>query len=225
MEGLLDVNGGDVVRQQQELVGVQLLPVLPEQVGVLDQLRGLQQPDKEDTGSRERIEDMDALIRQAPAELLPQDVVGAVQDEVHDLHRRVHDPQPVGLLLQCDGEELLVKLHQHPLPGFAVVQALCPQANAAVEGLEIPSLVLQTELLEVPRQAVERPGHRVAAGEVVVLEQGLEHGPRQQVLGQHPHRVSALDLVVDRYLEFIDEKAEPLPERVVRTRVQRTLDP
>ena len=51
---------------------------------------------------------MDALVAQRPPELFLQNPVGAVQDEIHDLDWRVDNAQPVGVLLQRRGEELLV---------------------------------------------------------------------------------------------------------------------
>ena len=69
MERLLDMDRRDVVGEQHELVGVQLLAVLPPQIGVRDQRR-LQQPDQEDAGAGEGVEDVDALVAQRAAELV-----------------------------------------------------------------------------------------------------------------------------------------------------------
>ena len=68
VERLLDVDGGDVVGQQHQLVGVQLLAVLSFQVCIADQRR-LQQAHQEDAGAGEGVQNMDALVAQAPAEL------------------------------------------------------------------------------------------------------------------------------------------------------------
>ena len=66
--GGLDVDGGDVVGEQQDLVGVQLAGVLAGQVVRLDQA-GLEQPDDEGAGAGEGVEDVDALVGEALAEL------------------------------------------------------------------------------------------------------------------------------------------------------------
>ncbi len=224
VERLLDVDGSDVVRQQQDLVGVQFLAVLPHQVGVPDQPGRLQQPDEEDAGAGERVEHVDAFVGQSPPELLAQCMVRTLENEVHHLARRIDDAEPVGVFPERDGEELLVELHQHALPGRAVVEAAGAQPDAAVEGLEVPGLVLQAELPEVPRQALEGLRDRVAAGEIVVLEQGFEDRLREQMLSQHVHRVAAADLLVDRHLEFLDEQVEPLLQRVVLPRAEKPLD-
>ena len=66
---LFNVDGRDVVGEQDDLVGMKLSVVLPCEIGVQDQ-RGLEQPDEEDAGAGERVEDMNALVAQAAAELL-----------------------------------------------------------------------------------------------------------------------------------------------------------
>ena len=90
VERLLDVDGGDVVGQQHQLVGVQFLAVLPLQVRVAEQRR-LQQAHQKDAGAGEGIQNMDAWIAQAPAELGAQGMVGARQNEIDHLHRRIDD--------------------------------------------------------------------------------------------------------------------------------------
>ena len=163
---------------------MQLLPVLPLEIGIADQRR-LQQPHQEDARPGEGVEDMDALVAQAPPELQAHHVIGAREDEVHDLDRGVDDAEPVRVLLHRGREELLVELHQHALARGRVVEAARPQPHALVEAFEVAGLVLQPELPEVAPQRVERAGHRVAAGEVVALEQRLEHRARQDVLRHH----------------------------------------
>ena len=76
-------------------------------------------------------------------------MIRAVQDEIHDLHRRVHDAEAVGFLLERCGEEFLVQFHQHALARPAVVQAAGAHAHALVEALHVPGLVFQAELPEI----------------------------------------------------------------------------
>ena len=90
--GGLDVDRGDVVGEQQDLVGVQLVGVLAGEVVRLDQA-GLEQPDDEGAGAGEGVEDVDALVGEACAEVLAQHVVGGAEDEVDDLDRRVDDAE------------------------------------------------------------------------------------------------------------------------------------
>ncbi len=114
MVGRLDVHRGDVVRQQHDLVGVQLLRVLSGEVGGRDQV-GLQQPGNEGARPRKTVQNMHALIGQPAPEMLARHEISRPHNEVHDLDRRVHDPQRLGLLLEADPEELLVQLGDHLL--------------------------------------------------------------------------------------------------------------
>ena len=214
VERLLDVDGGDVVGQQHQLVGVQFRAVFPFQVRIADQSR-LQQAHQKDAGAAERVQYMDALVAQALAERLAQRMVGARQNEIHHLHRRIDDAQAVCVLLQRGGEELLIELHQHPLAGGAVVQPLGATADALVEALQIPHLVLQAEFAEVPPQGVQGLRHRVGGGEVVVFEQRLEHRAGEDVLGHHLHGVGAADGLVDGCLQFGMEGVEPFAQGFV----------
>ena len=68
MECFLDMNGRDVIGEQDDLVGVKLSVVFPREIGLPDQ-RGLDQPDEKDAGAGERVEDMNALVAQASPEL------------------------------------------------------------------------------------------------------------------------------------------------------------
>ena len=206
---LFNVDGRDVVGEQDDLVGMKLSVVLPCEIGVQDQ-RGLEQPDEEDAGAGERVEDMNALVAQASAELLAHYVVGAVHDEIHDFHRRVDDAEAVRILLEGRGEELLVELHQHVLARVAVVEAPGTKPHAFVEAFQIPRFVLETELSEIPTQGVQRLRHRVAGSEIVMLEQRLEDRPRQDVLCHHFDGVVPTDRLVDRDLELLVEGVEPL---------------
>jgi hypothetical protein len=58
-----DVDGGNVIGEQHDLVRMQLRGVLPEQVLRLDQA-GLEQPHGEGAGADEGIDDVDALVAQ-----------------------------------------------------------------------------------------------------------------------------------------------------------------
>ena len=91
-------------------------------------------------------------------------MIGAAQDEIHDLNRRVDDAEAIRVLLEGRGEELLVEFHQHVLPRFAVVEATGAHTHAFVEALQIPRFVLQPELPEILPQGVQRLRHLVSGG-------------------------------------------------------------
>ena len=62
VERLFDMNGGDVIGEQNDLVGVKLCVVFPREIGLPDK-RGLDQPDQKDAGAGERVEDMNGPRR------------------------------------------------------------------------------------------------------------------------------------------------------------------
>ncbi len=64
--GGLNVHSSDVVRQQQDLVGVQLLTELAIEVVGPDEA-GLQQASQEGAGAGEGVEDVDARVGEACA--------------------------------------------------------------------------------------------------------------------------------------------------------------
>ena len=88
-------------------------------------------------------------------------------------------------------------------------------ADALVEALQIPHLVLQAEFAEVPPQGVQGLRHRIGGGEVVVFEQRLEHRAGEDVLGHHLHGVGAADGLVDGRLQFGMEGVEPFAQGFV----------
>ena len=60
----------------------------------LDQA-GLQQPRDEGAGAGEGVHDVDALAAERLAELASEQLVHRAENEVHDLHGRVNDAEPV----------------------------------------------------------------------------------------------------------------------------------
>ena len=77
------MNGRNVVGQQHDLVGVQLMVVLPYEIGIPDE-SGLEQLHQKHASAGERIQHVNMFIAQAPAKFMLQHMVGAGQDIVHD---------------------------------------------------------------------------------------------------------------------------------------------
>ena len=223
VERLLDMDGGDVVGEQYDFVGVELARVFPRQVGSGDQAR-LQEPRGEDAGAGERVEDMHVFIGEAAAEFIAQGAVGAVQDEVHDLDGGIDDAEAVGVLFHRAGEKALVELHQDALARGAVAEAAGAEPHAFVEAPEVAGFVLEAELAEIAAQFVEGLRHGVAAREVVSLEQRLEYGPRDDVLRHHVDGGGAGYRIVDGGSQFLVEGAEPLAEGFVSGAGEQALD-
>ena len=210
--GLLDVDGGDVVGEEHDLVGVQLRLEFSNQVLVADQLRVLQQTHDKGAGAGERVENMHVLAGQPPPEMLLQGVVGRVQDEVHHLDRRVDDAETFGLLFEGYLEETLVELEQHLLPGLWVVQGLGAFAHCLVKRFQLARFVPQPLGFQQLYQPVQGARDGVAAHKVVIGEQRLEDRPRDQVLGHHRHQVLFLQRWIQRLSQVGQEVVEVLPQ-------------
>jgi hypothetical protein len=68
---------------------------------------------------------VNTLVAEAGSKLLPQRIVYAVNNKVHDLHRRIDDSQPFDHALEGDAEKLIVKFDDDLLFAFGVVDAAC----------------------------------------------------------------------------------------------------
>jgi hypothetical protein len=89
-----DVDGGDVVGEQDDLVGVDLMPVFVRQFLRLDEV-ALEQAGDEGAGTGEGVDDVDTFAAERLAELALEQVVDAVDDEVHELDGGIDDAEPL----------------------------------------------------------------------------------------------------------------------------------
>ena len=108
MVGGFDVDRGDVVGQQRDLVGVQLFRILAHEI------TGVISPD-----CRSRVikvpvpvnpSRMCTFVGECFAEVGAAGVIGGFEDEVDHFDRGVDDPEGIGLLLERGLEELLVQI-------------------------------------------------------------------------------------------------------------------
>ena len=194
--GHLDVRRGDVVGEQEDLIGVQFGRVLAHQVLGPDQPR-LEQPHDEGARPREGVEHVHALVAHRAPEVLAGQPVHAAQDEVDDLHRRVHDAQGLSRLPERQGEEPLVQLGDDPLLALGVVDARAALAHRGVEALQLLGLRLQVGAVEQGEHPPHHLGHRVGGREVVAVEHGVEDRLGHQVLREHVDRRVRGDRIVE----------------------------
>ena len=86
VEDVLDVDGGDVVGEEDDLVGVELLGVFAVEVVVADEAEVLlEEACDEGAGAGEGVEDVDAFVGKTFAEVFAEGAVGGAEDEVDDL--------------------------------------------------------------------------------------------------------------------------------------------
>ena len=100
LECRLDVDRRDVVREEHDLVRVQLRRPSVAAVLTDDLVPGeyarLHEPRDERAGARERVENVDAVLGEAGVELFAQHVLDRPEYEIHDFYRGVDDPEALG---------------------------------------------------------------------------------------------------------------------------------
>jgi hypothetical protein len=105
--GRLDIQIGDVIRQDRDLVGVQFLAVFVFELGRLA-AEMLDQLGDKGAGAGGGVEYFNIPIDQLLAEMVLAQPVGAFDHETHNLARRIDDAEPVSGLSVVDFVEILV---------------------------------------------------------------------------------------------------------------------
>lgn len=122
---------------------------------------------------------------QGAAELFPEHGLDGVENEVHDLDRRVDGTEPLRDAREGLVEELVVELDQDRLAGFRGGSALHTPADRFVEGVE----ALRFRVDACWPQHLDDGFHTLAHGVAVrgrrLTEQRVEYGLRDHVLGKH----------------------------------------
>ena len=221
MVRLLDVDRGDVVGEQVDLVRVQLLAELAWEIRIGDQIRVDELRD-ERARPDERIEHVHARSSQRTVELLAQDVVHATQDEFHDLGGRIHDAEPFARLLHGHREEALVQELQEVLLARGILEARNLEPHARIEGIEAGELGVEVRAV----QRIEHPLHglrdRVVLREAETVEEGIEHRLGDEVLREHLERVVFGDTVVEVVPQPLHEPVELAAH--LGARIEQALD-
>ena len=96
-----------------------------------------------------------------------QKMVDAVQDEVHDLHRRVDDPQPISHLGEGLAEELLIQLDHNLLFTGGIINAFGAQLHTVVELLQRTGFLVQVLLFQDIQYLLHGQRHWVLAGKAM----------------------------------------------------------
>ncbi len=95
---ILDVDSCNIVSEQSDFVGKELVPVLPFQILFVNDAC-LHQPGNKGPSSGERVEDIDILVVYINVELCLQSISSGMDDKINNLHRCV-DHTVDGLVLR-----------------------------------------------------------------------------------------------------------------------------
>ena len=147
MVGRFDVDGGDVVGEQDDFVGVDFAFVFFRKSVARDDA-ALQQASDEGACAGEGVEDVHAFVLQAAFEFVLQDVFHAFDDEIDDFDGRVNDAEPFGHTLESFAEEFVVEFHDDFLFAFGGFDAAGTQVDGVVEGLQGIALFVEVFLLQ-----------------------------------------------------------------------------
>jgi hypothetical protein len=183
--GRFDVQVGHVVRQDGDLVGVQLVAVLVRQLLGLA-AKVLQQLADVGAGARGRVEDVHVAVDQVLAEVLFTEPVGAVDHEAHDFVGGVDHAQAVGGLGVVDLVEVLVDDLEEGLLLAVAADLRGGGADGGVVGFQaLERVLLQRTREEGAFQRVQLAGDVVVLVKVAVVEDVGKDFLGQDVLDQH----------------------------------------
>ena len=146
VEDILDVDGGDVVGEEDNLVGVELLGVLAVEVVVADKAEVLLE-EAGDEGARasEGVEDVDAFIGEAFTEVFAQGAVGGAEDEIDGLDGGEDDAEFFNGGLEGGGEEGVVEGADNIELTVCALDVADADADVLVEAVEGLAVLLGVE--------------------------------------------------------------------------------
>ncbi len=220
VENRLDVDGGDVIRQQDDLVCVYLVLVLVQEVFRLDEAR-LEKPRDERASSRKRIKHVYAPVADGRPKVLFEDALNRLHDEVHDRHWRIDDAKLLDRILEGDVEEVVVELNDYRLllRGGRLVR--CLVADGLVELLERIAVLAVDILIEARKERFKGLRNRVVADKLIVGEERIENRRGDELLREHRDGLVAGDGLVEVGLERLVELGEIILVRGI-LRVQKS---
>ncbi len=153
---------------------------------------------------------MHALAAQRLAELGLQNVVDAVDDEIHHLYRGVDNAEALGHFRESVAEKLVVQFHHDFLFAFGIGDAFGAQLHTGIELFQCVGFFVQPVFLQHIQHALYGQRHGVVLGKTVAFEQRIKHGFGDQVLGQHFNDFAVADAVVQVVTQFMGKAVEGL---------------
>ena len=203
--GGLDVQIGDVIRQDGDFVGVQLVEIFMLELGGLA-AKMFQQFADEGSGASGRIEDVHVFVDQVFAKVFFGEPVRAVYHKAHDLVRRVHHTQAVGGLGVIDFVKVFVDDFEE---GLLLAVAADLRGGGAYRGVirfqTFERLLLQASGKKFVFQRVQFTSDVVVLVEVAVVKHLGENLFGEDVLDKHLAHIGIGEIRIDRLLRMGEE--------------------
>ena len=128
---ILDIHRRNIVRKKNDLICMNLRLILPLQILRANQT-ACKKPRNKRPRPRKRIQNMYTLIRQTTPELPSQNLIHRPQHKIHNLNRRVHNPQLLHHLRKRRLKERLIQPHNNPLPPLRIINPCNPFAHTLI---------------------------------------------------------------------------------------------
>ena len=207
LKDALDVDIRNVVGQQHEFVGVNLVPVFAHHVFGADEPR-LQKARDESARAGEGVEHVDVFVGEGGAKLRLQHLVHRMEDEVHTLHGGVDCAE----LFDGEGEgafeELLIEVFDHRLFPLEIVDLTDVGAHRFVEVGEHGEVLVHGFRFEQVDHHLHGRGDGVVAHKLIVGKEGFEDGARDEVLREHLDALFGRDAGIEVVAEGTDKLVE-----------------
>ena len=184
LEYALDIYIGNIVSQQDYFVGMNLRTVFMRHIFGADKPR-LQETCDECTRPSKGVKDMYIFVGEGGAKLCFQNIVYAVENEVHTLHRGIDGAEFLHRERECPFEELFVEVFDDRLLALKVVNLAHICSHRFVEGVERIKVFVHRLSLEQIYHELHRRGYGVVAHELIVGKEDFEDGASDEVLCEH----------------------------------------
>jgi len=182
--GFLNVDCRNVIGQQHNFVGMQLIPIFQGQHVRRDE-SAFHHADGERPGSREGVKNMNALILEAATKVFLQRLVRTADNEIHHLNRRVDDAEAFHHLGKRRLEELVIQLHNELLPGGGVIDAFYPFPDAGVKAFQRIKVFFQSLPFQYVQNALHGLRNRIVFRKGVAFKQRIKNRFGNDMLRQH----------------------------------------
>ena len=212
----LDIQIGDIVRQDRHLIGVKLLLIFVPQLFVISP-KMFEQLNDERASARRRIKDFNAAIHQLFAEMGLAQPIGAADHEADNLSRRINHAQPIRRHRVINLVEILIQPFEKAL--FLTV-AINHGGGGLDRGIIWPKLFEQLLLFAVAEQFILKRDQRhrdiILAVEIGVFKHFGKDILSQDMLDQHFLHIAFGDRRIDRITRMFQEIILRLGERFGR---------